>query len=633
MTAMAVRFRFVCTFLLQVLLLSATLVVFDNSAAQAAVPTIRVSGNKLVDGAGNAVRLVGVNRSGSEYACQQGGGIFVGPTDQASIDLMKSWKMNAVRVPLNEHCWLGISWAPNTSGQNYRNAIIDYVNRLTANGLYVILDLHFTGPNGAPAIQDAVMANRQYSVPFWQSVAQTFKTNPALMFELFNEPRDIDWNCWLNGCQNWQNFQSAGMQELVNAVRAQGASQPIIISGLDWGHDMRQLLQYKPNDPAGQLAAGQHLYNFKRCADTTCWNAEFAPVAAQMPLVGTEIGENDCSANFVTNFMKWMDANGGDGYTLWHFGTGECPPGNYYGGSALLADWNGTPTAYGSGVKTYFASLGSVTPPPPPPPPPPPVCPTGQFSAEYFNNRTLSGVAAINRCETSINNSWGSGGPGAGVGVDNFSARWTATSSFAAGTYNFSVTADDGVRLYIDDALAIDAWKDQAAATYVAQRALTAGNHVVKVEYYENGGDAVAKASWSAVSAPPPPPTCPAGQYSAQYFNNRTLSGAAAINRCEAAINNDWGSGGPGAGVGVDNFSAIWTGSQSFTGGTYNFSVSADDGVRMYIDNTLIIDAWKDQAAATYTSQRSISAGNHNVKVEYYENGGQAVAKASWVKL
>jgi chitodextrinase len=138
----------------------------------------------------------------------------------------------------------------------------------------------------------------------------------------------------------------------------------------------------------------------------------------------------------------------------------------------------------------------------------PPSCPTGEYSAHYYGNMTLSGAPVLQRCETAINHDWVSGSPATGVPGDRFSTRWTRTSSFTAGSYEFTATADDGIRVWVDGAPVIDAWKDQAPTTYRATRILTAGDHVVKVEYYENGGGAVAKVSWqlSQLPAPPPPP-------------------------------------------------------------------------------------------------------------------------------
>ncbi len=63
---------------------------------------------------------------------------------------------------------------------------------------------------------------------------------------------------------------------------------------------------------------------------------------------------------------------------------------------------------------------------------------------------------------------------------------------------------------------------------------------------------------------------------------------------------------------------------------TVRFTVTADDGVRLYLDGKLIIDKWKDQAATTYNSIKWINAGAHTIKMEYYEHNGFATAKLSW---
>ncbi len=116
-------------------------------------PAVHVHGNQLVDTAGRVVRLKGVNRSGTEYACAQGWGFFDGPSDSASVQAIVSWKANAVRVPLNETCWLAINGvAPAYSGANYARAISDYVALLNRAGLVVILDLHWSAAGTAIAL-------------------------------------------------------------------------------------------------------------------------------------------------------------------------------------------------------------------------------------------------------------------------------------------------------------------------------------------------------------------------------------------------------------------------------------------------------------------------------------------------
>src|SRR5262245_10973650 len=102
----------------------------SGPAAKAAL-SIRVSGNRLLDGVGHRVQLRGVNRSGLEYACIQGWGLFDGPHDLASVNAIKKWHANAVRLPLNEDCWLGINGVKaEYAGANYRNAVRTFVELL-----------------------------------------------------------------------------------------------------------------------------------------------------------------------------------------------------------------------------------------------------------------------------------------------------------------------------------------------------------------------------------------------------------------------------------------------------------------------------------------------------------------------
>jgi len=123
--------------------------------------------------------------------------------------------------------------------------------------------------------------------------------------------------------------------------------------------------------------------------------------------------------------------------------------------------------------------------------------------------------------------------------------------------------------------------------------------------------------------------TCPGAQFFAEYFSNIALTAPATRTACETAVNYDWGAGGP-AGLPVDNFSARWTGRFPFANETVTFSVRADDGVRLFLNGTLIIDGWKDQGATTYTATRTVTSGNHEIKVEYYERGGNAVVQVAW---
>ncbi len=254
-------------------------------------------------------------------------------------------------------------------------------------------------------------------------------------------------------------------------------------------------------------------------------------------------------------------------------------------------------------------------------------CPTiTGWKGEYWNNRSLNGYAVMCRNDNSVNFNWGTGGPGGSVLNDQFSARWTRTINLSAGNYRFHVRGDDGIRLWIDNNLVIDKWFDQGATEYTVDRNLSAGNHSFKIEYYENGGGAVAQFWYEPIGVSCPTITA----WKGEYWNNRYLSGNPVLCRNDSNVNFNWGTGGPGSGVPNDKFSARWTRTIPFSAGRYKFHLKGDDGIRLWIDGALVIDKWFDQGATEYTVLRNLSAGNHTLKVEYYENGGNALVQLWW---
>jgi hypothetical protein len=251
--------------------------------------------------------------------------------------------------------------------------------------------------------------------------------------------------------------------------------------------------------------------------------------------------------------------------------------------------------------------------------------------AEYYANPGLYDGASLSRYESSINYDWGTGAPAPGLPADYFSVRWTRTTYFSAGTYKFCVTVDDGVRVWVDGQLIIDRWQLQGATTYCASMYLSAGTHVVQMAYFENTGVAVAKLWWTTDGVPPPTPTPPPYGWTGHYFNNKDLSGSPALTRPDAdPLRFDWGTGAPAPSLPADNFSVRWTRDMHFSAGTYNFFAKHDDGVRLWVDGALVIDFWYDQPATTHGGTRALSAGTHQVKVEYYEHTGFASIVVWW---
>ncbi len=283
-------------------------------------------------------------------------------------------------------------------------------------------------------------------------------------------------------------------------------------------------------------------------------------------------------------------------------------------------------------------------------PAPAPTVGTG-LTGSYFANRTLSGAPALTRVEA-VDFDWGTGSPGAGVPIDNFSVRWSGTLvAPSTGSYAFQTYSDDGIRVWINGVALINNWTDHSPATDTSAGITLAAGQVVSVvvEYYEAGGGAVARLRWRTPGATAyavipktglfpdgaltPPVVTPGNGLTARYFNNVALTGTPALTRTEA-VDFDWGTGSPGAGVNIDNFSVRWTGTVlAPIAGAYRFQTVSDDGVRLWVNGVQLINNWNDHAPATDTSAAiTLAAGQkYTITMEYYERGGGAVARLRWL--
>jgi glucose/arabinose dehydrogenase len=263
-------------------------------------------------------------------------------------------------------------------------------------------------------------------------------------------------------------------------------------------------------------------------------------------------------------------------------------------------------------------------------PAPPLSPPTDSYAAEYFDNRDLTGTPVLTRNDDTVDFDWGAGGPGGGVPTDNFSARWTRALDVAApSSYRFTVTADDGFRLFVDGQKILDKWTTAGHTAFTVTRQLEQGSHQIVLEYFEAGADAVAKLAYEVTPDPPPPPE----PFSAEYFDNMDLAGTPVLTRSDDAIDFDWGTGSPNFAVPFNSFSARWTRTKSYAAGTYRFSVTGDDGIRVFVDGELVVNGWLYQAPTTYTADVPLTEGEHTVVVEYFEFSGGAVARYSETKL
>lgn len=258
---------------------------------------------------------------------------------------------------------------------------------------------------------------------------------------------------------------------------------------------------------------------------------------------------------------------------------------------------------------------------------PPPVLAGGAWSAEYFANPNLTGTPAIVREESDLAFDWGAGAPDAVLLPDGFSARWVRRLAFPGMTHRFTVQADGGARVYIDDVLLIDLWQDDGVlATASATIDLTDGEHTVRVEYFDQTGNAAIALRWNAVDLFP--------DWRGEYFTNPDLAGEPALVRNDPDPNLDWGENSPAPGViPADGFSVRWTRTVDFEPGVYRFVLTADDGGRLLVEGQAVIDAWQGPAGLTNTVDRSLSGGRYQIVVQQRDLAGPASIAAGWSPL
>jgi endoglucanase len=337
---------------------------------------IRVSGHKLVNGNGAPIQLRGVNRSGTEYACVQGWGIFDGPSNAASVRAIASWHANIVRIPLNEDCWLSINGIKAAySGANYRHAILGYVRLLHRYGMYAELSLTWGAPGGYKATHQPSAPDQTHSPAMWTSMASTFRHDPQVILAPWGETT-IGWTCFMrSGCNNQATFgpnrapyQTASMQQAVDRMRNAGYKGVIAIPCINYANACGKLpdgtlyrgstwLKSRPRDPANQVIAEAHIYGKNACATAACFNSSMAPITRVVPLIFSETGEtydaSDCGSHYVSTFMDWADRHG-VGYETWTWDT-------WRNCGVLISNYKGTPySGYGTFVQKHYLAQARV---------------------------------------------------------------------------------------------------------------------------------------------------------------------------------------------------------------------------------------------------------------------------------
>jgi aryl-phospho-beta-D-glucosidase BglC (GH1 family) len=303
--------------------------------------SIRVEGAKLVDTIGRVVHLRGANVADlGQFETGASAWPSFGMGGEPVFASMADWHMNVVRFALNEGNWLryvcnGIQPDPKN---NYQAAVKQAVTHANAAGLYVILDLHWAAPAPYCPTGQGSFADADHSVAFWTSVARTFKNNPAVMFELFNEPFGdniyANWSgqdgallrdggssgVFLQQNSNTgainrlnSNWQVAGFNQLIFAIRSTGATNIVLAAPIGWAGEIELWEKFKPTDPAGQLAVAWHVYgNHDMAAAQRVLNVGFPIVITETNGKLSAKGGN----NVDNQLFNWADSQD-VGYLWW----------------------------------------------------------------------------------------------------------------------------------------------------------------------------------------------------------------------------------------------------------------------------------------------------------------------------
>lgn len=303
------------------------------------LPPLGIKGNVIIDrNTGRQIKLRGVNAVGALWPClalnsdgTRGYGIFdnAAVTTQPYMDALKAWTVNVVRFSTNVDCWLGAEGGveglnPKYTGRAYQAAIKSLVELYDRNGIYVILESHWSAnsPTGY-ALQQLPMPYARRQIPMWQTAATLFRGVDNVIFDLYNEPFPINntccgtapqqrcldaWTCWqIGGWPCELNYTAAGMQQMVDAVRAHDSTRLLMAGGTNYANDVSQWLAFRPRDPSNLVIPSWHSYSTNFCNTPACWESIIAPLAARVPLIVGELGELDCKSGYIAPLLAWLE--------------------------------------------------------------------------------------------------------------------------------------------------------------------------------------------------------------------------------------------------------------------------------------------------------------------------------------
>lgn len=361
-------------------------------------PQLKISGNQIVTASGGCtVRLKGVDMSGLEYSVQ-GDGSGAPTTNIAGFNMtdyvalateaVNVWHANCIRLPINQDYWCGCSNSSGTPNAGYQAEIQAVVNYCNTNNVYLDLDLHWSGTYGGTSATAPCSGGNSWgtsngqqdmpdwnSVTFWGLVANTawIKNNPAVMFDLYNEPHDVSWSVWRNGGSTGSSpSQTPGLQKLLTTVRGVGANNVCIAGGLNWAFDLTGVVGKASGDSTvyaltdtgsgNGVIYASHCYSSKGYTTGSGWDPYVTIATSTVPVLIEEFGATSSDGIGWTNSaISWIDGANSNNYlysaTAWAFSADVSP--------TLLTSFSGFPTTsyFGAPVSTWLYQLNETPTP------------------------------------------------------------------------------------------------------------------------------------------------------------------------------------------------------------------------------------------------------------------------------
>ena len=279
------------------------------------LPLLRTSGNRIVcSSSGKSVILRGVNRSGLEYAGPDEQGFLSGASlSRAEIEfIVRGWRSNIIRLPFNQDFVL--RGRNGRTGEEYQQAIDQVIYWASLFGAYTLLDLQWLDAEriyGGNRNFVAPLPNVQ-SVELWSTLARRYKDEPAVLYDLFNEPHErLADDPWPLNKPDGSTYPSSQMKvtmeewqpwarKLTDTIRAENPDSLVFIGGTNWAYDLRGM----PIDDLDNVVYSSHIYPNKG----TDWDGAFGKLAESVPVFAGELGGADTASelDYVRRLLDYL---------------------------------------------------------------------------------------------------------------------------------------------------------------------------------------------------------------------------------------------------------------------------------------------------------------------------------------